>query len=297
MTEKQPWHGVVVATSVPMNSDCEVNLDAYRKKVAWLAEKGCDGVTPNGSLGEYHTLTFAERDALVEAAVEAAPEGFSVVPGVGAYGSAEAKRHTQQAKDAGAGAVMSLPPNGFPADERAILAHYEAVASVGIPVVAYNNPITTKIDMKPALLAKLHEEGLIVAIKENSNDVRRCWEISELAPELDILIGADDLLLEVALAGAKGWISGYPQVFPESCTTLYQAALAGDLETALPLYRQLHPVLRWDSNTNFIQAIKLSAGMVGPDEGPSRPPLLPLSASDEATLRAAMKACIAAGMK
>ncbi|NEE34288.1 dihydrodipicolinate synthase family protein, partial [Streptomyces sp. SID7982] len=77
--------------------------------------------------------------------------------------------------------------------------------------------------------------------------VRRCYAINELAPGLDLIVGTDDTLLEVGVAGAKGWVAGYPQVFPRACLDLYNASLAGDLATALPLYRQLHSVLRWDS--------------------------------------------------
>ena len=95
---------------------------------------------------------------------------------------------------------MLLPPNAYRADERAVLAHYREVAEAGLPVVAYNNPIDTKVDLVPALLARLHGEGLIVAVKEFTGDVRRAYEIAELAPELDVLVGADDV---AAGAGAR----------------------------------------------------------------------------------------------
>lgn len=297
MSEQKPWHGVLVATSLPFTDDLSVDLDTYRKNVAWLAENGCDGVAPNGSLGEYQTLTTAERDAVVDAAIEAAPAGFTVMPGVGAYGARESKRHAEKAKDAGAQAVMALPPNAYPADERAILQHFEMIASVGLPVTAYNNPIDTKVDLKPELLAKLSREGFVVGVKEFSGDVRRCYAVSELAPELDLMIGTDDTLLEVAIAGAKGWVAGYPQVFPQSCIELYRAATAGDLDTALPLYRQLHPVLRWDSKPEFIQAIKLGEEMIGHHGGPCRPPRQPLDPAAADQVRTATRACLDAGMK
>lgn len=296
MSEQKPWHGVLVATSLPFNDDLSVDLDTYRKNVAWLAENGCDGVAPNGSLGEYQTLTTAERDAVVDAATEAAPAGFTVMPGVGAYGARESKRHAEKAKDAGAQAVMALPPNAYPADERAILQHFEMIASAGLPVTAYNNPIDTKVDLTPELLAKLSHEGFVVGVKEFSGDVRRCYAVSELAPELDLMIGTDDTLLEVAIAGAKGWVAGYPQVFPQSCIELYRAATAGDLETALPLYRQLHPVLRWDSKPEFIQAIKLGEEMIGHHGGPCRPPRQPLDSAAADQVRAATRACLDAGL-
>ncbi|WP_030419815.1 dihydrodipicolinate synthase family protein [Streptomyces sp. SCSIO 75703] len=297
MTEpRKPWHGVIVATGLPFHDDLSVDFGAYGDNVAWLAEEGLHGVAPNGSLGEYQTLTYEERDRVVETAVAHAPAGFTVMPGVGAYGAVEAKRHAQFAKDAGCHAVMCLPPNAYRADERAVLEHFEMVASAGLPVTAYNNPIDTKVDLRPELLAKLHAEGLIVGVKEFSGDVRRCYEIAELAPGLDLMIGTDDTLLEVGLVGAKGWVAGYPQVFPRTCLALYEAAVAGDLGTALPLYRQLHAVLRWDSKTEFVQAIKLGQDMIGRPGGRCRPPRNPLTPEVEGVVRAATQALLDAGV-
>jgi len=294
---RKPWHGVLVATSLQFTDDLEIDFAAYGENVAWLAEQGLHGVAPNGSLGEYQTLSVEERDKVVETAVANAPEGFTVMPGVGAYGGRESRRHAQFAQDAGCQAVMALPPNAYRTDERAILEHFELIASVGLPVTAYNNPIDTKTDLTPQILAKLHSEGFVVGVKEFSGDVRRCYEISELAPGLDLMIGTDDTVLEVAIAGAKGWVAGYPQVFPQATLALYEAALAGDLATAVPLYRQLHSVLRWDSKTEFIQAIKLGQDMVGRNGGVCRPPRQPLSAEHDAMVREATQALIDAGVK
>ncbi|MEU6488019.1 dihydrodipicolinate synthase family protein [Streptomyces sp. NPDC046887] len=292
---RKPWHGVVVATSLPFHADLTIDYAAYGENVAQLAEQGVDGVAPNGSLGEYQTLTYEERDRVVETAVAHAPEGFSVMPGVGAYGAREAKRHAEFARDAGCGAVMCLPPTAYRADDRAVLEHYELVASAGLPVTAYNNPVDTKVDLRPELLAKLHAEGFIVGVKEFSGDVRRAYEIAERAPGLDLLVGTDDTVLEVGLAGAKGWVAGYPQVFPRACRALFDAVLAGDLATALPLYRRLHPVLRWDSRTEFVQAVKLGQDMTGRHGGRCRPPRGPLHPETEAAVRAATQAVIDAG--
>jgi 1-pyrroline-4-hydroxy-2-carboxylate deaminase len=295
-TKRTPWHGVLVATALPFRGDdLAVDLDAYGDHVRWLADEGCDGVTPNGSLGEYQTLNSDERSAVVRVAVEAAPAGFTVMPGVAAYGSAEARRWAEDAAAAGCDAVMLLPPNAYRADDRAVVEHYRAVAAVGIPVVAYNNPIDTKVDLHPELLARLHGEGLIVAVKEFSGDVRRAYRIAELAPDLDVLAGADDVTLELAIAGAVGWVSGYPNVFPRKCVELFGAAVAGDLATAVPLYRDLHPVLRWDSRTEFVQAIKLSMDIAGRYGGPCRPPRVPLSDEHEVVVREATEKLIAAG--
>ena len=92
-----PWHGILVATALPLGSDLSIDLDAYAGHVSFLAAGGCHGVVPNGSLGEYQTLTPEERAQVVRAAVDAAPAGFPVVPGVAAYGALEAARWTEQA--------------------------------------------------------------------------------------------------------------------------------------------------------------------------------------------------------
>jgi dihydrodipicolinate synthase/N-acetylneuraminate lyase len=297
MTQRtQPWHGVLVATALPFNDDLSVDYDAYAEHVRWLAENGAHGVTPSGSLGEYQVLTTEERAKVVEVAVDAAPEGFVVMPGVGAYGALESRRWAEQAADAGAQVVMALPPNSYPADERAVIEHYREINKAGLPVTAYNNPIDTKVDLTPQLLATLHNEGLIVAVKEFSGDVRRAYEISELAPGLDLMIGTDDVVLEVGLAGAKGWVAGYTNAFPKSTVELYEASLAGDLDKALPLYRSLHSLLRWDSKTEFVQAIKLSMDIVGRKGGVCRPPRQPLLPEQEKAVRLATEAAVAAGL-
>ncbi|MFD2351613.1 dihydrodipicolinate synthase family protein [Nonomuraea ferruginea] len=297
MTERtRPWHGIMVATTLPLHDDLSVDYDGYAAHCRWLVESGCDGVVPNGSLGEYQTLTPEERARVLETAV-AAVGGDRVMAGVGAYGAAESRRWAEKAAELGCGSVLLLPPNAYRAEERAVFAHYREVAGAGVPVVAYNNPYDTKVDLTPALLARLHEEGLIVAVKEFTGDPRRAYELAELAPGLDLLIGSDDVLLELALAGAKGWIAGYPNALPVSNVALYQAATAHDLATALPLYKQLHALLRWDSKTEFVQAIKLSMDLVGRRGGPCRQPRQPLTAEQEAAVRAVTGKALAEGLR
>ena len=290
----QPWHGVLVATALPYHADLSVDYDAYAEHVRWLVESGCHGVIPNGSLGEYQSLTDDERARVLRTAIEAAPAGSSVVPGVAAYSSLTARRWAEDAAEAGAPAVLLLPPNAYRADDRIVVAHYAEVAKAGLPIVAYNNPHDTRVDLTPELLARLHGEGSIVAVKEFSGDVRRIYQIDELAPGLDVLVGADDVLLELGIAGAVGWVAGYPNALPEACVRAYEAARSGDLTTALALYRTLHPLLRWDSKTQFVQAIKLSMDIVGRYGGPCRPPRLALTPEHEASVRKATEQVVAA---
>jgi len=115
-------------------------------------------------------------------------------------------------------------------------------------------------------------------------------------PGLELLVGSDDVTLELAVAGAVGWVSGYPNALPDACVRLWRAAVAGDLVTAMPLYRLLHPLLRWDSKTEFVQAIKLSMDLVGRYGGPCRPPRVPLSPEQEAVVREATEKALAAGL-
>lgn len=298
--QAQSWRGIHVAIALPFNDDLSVDYDGFGDHVRWLAENGMDGVTPNGSLGEYHTLTDAERARVVEVAVAAAPEGFWVMPGVAAYGALETCRWIEQAAEAGAQSVLLLPPNAYPADRETVVEHYRAAARVGLPIVAYNNPYDTKVDLKPELLAELHAEGLIVAVKEFTGDVRRAYEIAELAPELDLLVGTDDVLLELGLAGAVGWIAGYPNALPVASKQLYDLATSGraeDIAKALPIYRDLHPLLRWDAKTEFVQAIKLSMDIAGRKGGVCRPPRRALSPELAERVTAETKSVLAKGYK
>ena len=293
-TTREAWHGVLVATALPYHEDLSVDYDRYAAHVRWLIDNGCSGVIPNGSLGEYQSLTDDERSRVLRTALDAAPAGASVVPGVASYSSLTARRWAEDAAEAGAPAALLLPPNAYRADDRIVLAHYAEVAKAGLPIVAYNNPHDTRVDLTPPLLARLYAEGSIVAVKEFSGDVRRIYEIGELSPGLEVLIGADDVALELGIGGAVGWVAGYPNALPEVCVRLYDAAVAGDLVTALPLYRALHPLLRWDSKTQFVQAIKLSMDIVGRYGGPCRPPRLPLNAEHEAVVRKATEQVVEA---
>jgi dihydrodipicolinate synthase/N-acetylneuraminate lyase len=296
MTQPTPWRGLLVATALPFLPGGGIDIDGYRDHVRRLIAAGCDGVVPNGSLGEYQTLTDTERATVVTTAVTEVG-GDRVMPGIAAYGAHQAAEWARQARDAGCAAVMLLPPNAYRADDRSVIDHFRQVAKAGLPVVAYNNPHDTKVDLKPALLAKLYGEGLIVAVKEFSGDVRRGYQIAETVPGLDVLAGADDVFLELALAGATGWIAGYPNAFPHACAALYRAAMSHDLDTALSLYRRLHPLLRWDSKTEFVQAIKLSMALAGRPAGACRPPRQPLNPQQEAIVTAATRTALDEGLR
>ena len=289
-----PWNGVLTATATPFKSDLSVDYDKYAEHVAWLAFNGTQGVIPNGSLGEYQVLTDEERAKMVEVAIAAAPNGFSVVPGIGAYGATESRRCAEHAAEAGAGAVMLLPPNAYRASDDEVIAHYKEVAKVGIAIVCYNNPFDTKVDLTPKLVQRISEEvPEVVAIKEFSGDVRRIWQIKKLAPHIEVIVGADDVLLELSTAGISGWIAGFPNALPKESMELYNLAIAGNYKEAAPMYAALHDVFHWDSKKEFIQAIKLGMDHVGRYGGPTRLPRLPLPQHEQDQIHREMDVALA----
>lgn len=274
--------GVIVATALPYRADpsapagLAVDYGRYAEHCRWLVANGCHGVGPNGSLGEYSSLTDQERRTVARTAVEAVGGSSAVVVGVHAVGSHQARHWAELAAEDGADAVLCLPPTMYRANEGEILAHFEAVASVGLPVMVYNNPIDTKVDLTPDLLARISAIDNVVAVKDFSGDVRRVLEIKERAPGLAVVSGADDVVLESLLMGATGWFAGFPNVFPAESVRLFELALAGRLDEARALYEPLVAAFRWDSRTEFVQAVKLGMDRVGRYGGPCRPPRGPL---------------------
>ena len=284
--------GVHVATTTPFSpGELSVDLDRYRAHVTWLIDEGIDGLIPMGSLGEYESLSPDERRAVVEATVEMADGRVLVVPGVSGPSSRVACEHAAHAASVGSDGVMVLPPTNHAATPAELVAHFSAVAEVGLPVIVYNNPFSTRVDLTPDLLARLARIDGIVGVKEFSGDVRRVSAILELAPTLEVLCGADDLALESALMGATGWIGGFTGVFPRETQHVFHLGRKGNVEEALTLYRSLLPVLRWDTTPRFVEAIKLAIDLAGgAGGGEVRPPRLRLPDGDVSRIRASVAA-------
>ncbi|APU21496.1 dihydrodipicolinate synthase family protein [Actinoalloteichus sp. GBA129-24] len=283
--------GVIVATTLPFKEDpnapagLAVDFDRFAAHCDWLMNNGCRGVGPNGSLGEYSSLTDEERRKVIQVAVETVGDRGLVVAGVHGVGWHQAKHWAELAAEDGAAGVLLLPPTIFRANEGEIIEHYEKVNEVGLPIMAYNNPFDTKVDLTPDLLAKIDGLDNLVAVKEFSGDVRRVLEILDKT-SLQVIAGADDLLFESLVAGATGWFAGYPNAFPREAVELYRLVMAGKVFEARDLYRNMVPVFAWDSKTEFVQAIKLSIDVIGESYGGvTRPPRGPLSETAAAAVR------------
>lgn len=291
--------GVVVATTLPFREDASapaglaVDYDAYAAHCDLLISAGCRGVGPNGSLGEYSSLTDEERRRVVQVAVEAVGGRGIVVAGVHGVGWHQAQRWTEIAAEDGADGVLLLPPTIYRANKAEVIEHYTRVNEVGLPIMAYNNPFDTKVDLTRDIVAEIGALPNVVAIKEFSADIRRVLEIQEVS-DLDVIAGADDLLLECLVMGATGWFAGYPNAFPREAVEIYDLVQAGDIAAAKELYRHLVPVFRWDSRTEFVQAIKLSMDIAGNSKGGvTRPPRGPLTAEHHAQVTAETEAALA----
>ena len=270
--------GVHVAVTTPFDADGRVLIDKLEEHCAFLVDAGCGGVVVCGSLGEYASLTPLERTEIVAAAVRSVGARALVTVGTGAYNGHQARAHAEAAKAAGAKAVMSLPPTGYRAatpDE--LLAHYRQIAAAGLPMVVYNNPADTGIDMPPAFLARLADElPEVRAVKDFSADVPRVYELRRIAPALEIMVGADTVALESFLAGAVGWIAGFANALPESSVALLKAGTTGDAAEGVRLNAALLPLFDWDVRPVFVQAVKAAMDACGRYGGPTRLPRLPL---------------------
>ncbi|MGI9018105.1 MAG: dihydrodipicolinate synthase family protein [Euzebya sp.] len=278
--------GVWPAVTLPFTPDLVVDTGRFAEHCQWLVEQGCDGVVVNGSLGEYEALSATERRSVVETAVQAVgPQ--RVIAGVAGKSGLEALEWTRHAASLGLPAVMCLPPTSHAPTPEEVVAHYVHVSQAQTPIIAYNNPWSTRVDLTPDLLARIcAETPLVQGVKEFSQDVRRVLAIRDLLPDMQVICGCDDVLVESVVVGARGWIAGFVNAFPEQSVHLYRLAMEGDLARALTLYREMLPILRWDADPRFVQAIKIGQEVAGRYGGPSRLPRLPLSASDDAQVRA-----------
>ena len=266
--------GVHVALTTPFDAMTgDIDLAALETHAAWLLENGISGLVPNGSLGEYESMDRDERRAVVETVARVTNGRGKLIVGVSAPNWRIAGDHARHAADVGADAVMLLPPTNHASTRAELLDHYRSVAQHGVPVVVYNNPFSTRTDLTPEIIAELGELDGITAVKEFSGDVRRIAEIAERSPHLQVLCGADDLALESALMGATGWIGGFTGALPRETIRLFELGRLGDVAAALPLYRGLLPLLRWDSGPRFVEAIKYAIDLLGLSAGGApRPP-------------------------
>jgi 4-hydroxy-tetrahydrodipicolinate synthase len=241
-------------------------------------------------MGEAGSLSTAERRLVMETVAEAVDGSVPVIAGVSSGTAAASIAYAADAAEAGAEALMLLPPLGYRADARELEHFYRSVAeAAGLPVMLYNNPEASGVDLGPELIVRLAGAiEQIVAVKECSGDVRRIPALLAAAPELEVLVGGDDWALEGFCAGATGWVSGVADVAPRECIALYEHCRAGELEEARRVYHRLLPLSRFDMTPKLVQYFKAALDECGLAGGACRAPRLALTEAELSDLRGAL---------
>jgi len=291
MSTQQKFRGVYPPIITPFGSNEEVNEEGLREHIDWLIEEGVDGIIPTGSTGRYPSLSDEERKKVVEVTIDQVNNRVPVVVGTGADSTKLAVRWTKHAKDAGADGVMIAAPYYCLPDEEGIYKHYRTIAeAVDIPIMIYNNPFSTGIDIPPQLIARLAEIDNILYVKEASADPRRVHEIIRLAGDkITVFCGWDDTAFEAFVLGAEGWVSGCANFIPKMAKQLFELTVEKkDISRARDLYYKMLPLLAFTEEKGGMQVEKAALEILGKPRGIPRMPLLPLSEEDKKKLKKMM---------
>jgi 4-hydroxy-tetrahydrodipicolinate synthase len=286
-----PFPGIVPAVLAPFTPEDTIDVAGLRANVEFLLQHGVHGFVVNGTMGEASSLSLDERKLVLDVVIETAKGRVPVLGGVSAPATRTASAYATQAREAGANGVMCLPPINYTGTIAELTAFFGAVAEAAqLPVMAYNNPVASGMDLMPdAIAAVTSEVPSIVSVKECSGDARRIAALLEQT-ELEILVGGDDWALEGFAAGAAGWVSGVANVAPAECVALEEHVKAGRLEEARAVYARLVPLARLDMTPWLVQYFKGAMDAVGLTGGPCRAPRGPLDDEQQALLREAVEA-------
>jgi len=286
--------GLAVALATPFTASGEVDLPAFRRLVRHVVAGGVNTLVPLGSTGEAATILDAERDAIIAACLEES-SGRPVVVGTGHNATRQAAVMTKRAQSLGAqGALVVTPYYNKPTPD-GLVAHFAAVAEAapGLPLIAYNVPGRTGLNMTPPVLGRLWENPQVVAVKESSGNLAQIAEIARLLPKGKTLLSGDDNLALAAIAvGASGLISVLGNVLPRETAAMIAAARQGNAAEALRLHQQLLPLmdaLFLESNPIPLKAALKMLGLCG--DG-LRLPLAPAVAATRTRLAEAL--CLSA---
>lgn len=281
--------GVIAYPITPFTADADAAIDtaALAALVDRLVGDGVHAIAPLGSTGESAYLTDDEYFTVLDTTISAVAGRVPVIPGVSDLTTANTVRRAQRAQAAGASAVMVLPVSYWKLSEREIASHYAAVgASIDIPIMAYNNPATSGIDMSPEFLVSMFNsiENLTM-VKESTGDLSRMQRIIELSDgQLPVYNGSNPLVLEALNAGASGWCTAAPCLRPQPCLDLYNAVREGNLDRARDLYDEIQPLLEFIVAGGLPTTIKAGLEILGTDMGVPRAPLLPLDSENRTIL-------------
>lgn len=267
--------GVYSAVATPFTTDQEVDEAGLRALIDRTIEAGIHGLVPCGSTGEFSTLTRAEREQVVEVVVEQTAGRVPVVPQTGATSTREAIELARHAETLGAEAIMVVAPYYEPFSVEEIKRYYADVAgSVSIPVMAYNLPAATGVNLTPQILGELiNNVPNIKYVKDTSGDFTAAAQlIHEYGDAVSVFVGWDTLLLAALVEGAAGSVIGAANVVPRELVAVYDAVQAGDLALARSQWRVLFPLMSTFVSGGYTAAIKAGMDLIGYSGGPQRSP-------------------------
>jgi len=283
--------GCFVASVTPFDEQGRVNEEALRNHIDFLIAGGVAGVVPCGTTGESATLSWEEHNRVVDIAIEQAKGKVLIVAGAGSNNTAEsinAARHQQQK---GADAILCITPYYNKPTQEGLFRHYQSIATnVDIPIVVYNVPGRTGVNLLPETVERLCGFDNIVAIKEASGNVSQASEIHRRCGDrLTILSGDDGLTLPLMAVGAQGVISVVANIVPRKMSDLVESTAKREFPRALQLHEEILPLC--DSmffETNPIP-VKTAMNLLGMNGGTLRLPLVFMQDHNKARLIAVLK--------
>ncbi|OSI24586.1 4-hydroxy-tetrahydrodipicolinate synthase [Neisseria dumasiana] len=283
--------GSLVALVTPMNQDGSVNFDQLKSLIDWHIENGTDAIVAVGTTGESATLPVEEHLAVIEATVKHVNKRIPVVAGTGANNTVEAIELSKAAQRLGADYTLSVVPYYNKPSQEGIYRHFKAIAeAASIPMIIYNVPGRTVVNMSDDTILRLANIPNIVGVKEASGDIGRETELINLAPEgFAVYSGDDPTAMAFMLCGGDGVISVAANVAPKPFADMCRAALKGDIPAARALNKQLVPVY----NVMFCEpspaAPKWALSELGKCNPHVRLPIIELSSDGQDKVRNALK--------
>ena len=288
MAERIQLGGSYVALVTPF-SDGEVDYGALGELIDFQIDSGTQGLVPCGTTGESPTLTHDEQDRVTAFTAERSAGRVPVVAGTGSNSTAEAVRLTRHAKEAGADACLVVNPYYNKPTQQGMFEHIARLAEVELPIVLYNIPGRTSIELAVETIARMYADiEMVVAVKEATGKLDVASAIAA-ACDITILSGDDSLTLPIASVGGRGVISVLGNLLPAEIRALCDAIAAGDAETARRTHLRLFPLFK----AMFVQTnpipIKAALAMAGRIRNELRLPMTPLSEAHRQPLAAMLR--------
>lgn len=280
--------GTMTALVTPFK-DGKLDENKLKQLIDFQIENGISGLIPCGTTGESATLNYEEHNRVIDITVKHANGRILVIAGTGSNSTDETIMLTKHAKEAGADACLLIAPYYNKPTQAGLIAHFTKVAdTVDIPIVLYNVPGRTGVNIEPEVVAKLSEHKNIAAIKEASGSLDQISKIISLC-NITVLSGDDSLTLPILAIGGKGVISVASNLIPKDVADLVNSFEKGDLNKARRLHYKLFPLFRaFFIETNPIP-IKTAMAMKGLIDGELRLPLAPMKEENKARLRKIME--------